>query len=505
MNRKQASLTQEQCGITASGADANHYPTLSAEQVHYCGAGATFGACGDEAKQQPGYLSRLSSIMQTNQGVIVVASSFLIQMFTTSINTMMGIYQAYYLNVTFRDESASQISWIATTAAACIYGMFVFGGILVEHIGTRTTSYIGLTITVTGYILASLSVKIWQLVLTQGLLIGTGAALLNSAAIITPLGYFEKRKGLAISIADAGGAVGATILPPLIQLFIGRYGLHWAIRMVGLMTLAVCGPVAYFQRCNSDALGGRGSKHGADGRCSGGCDCNDYDNSSSSSNDDTEQKASANKATSFALFGRQTLMSAPLWLLFFTNCFMKAGTNSVSNYLVASALFYKFEDSKSSILPTLMNIAYIFGNIALGFLMDRVSAVFVLIGSISCSALLVFSMWYTARSFAAFASFAAVYGLLGQRINNIIPILAEEFFGVKHLPSLIGLIWVGVLFGSIAGNFSLAKVYDRVDKRGRFSVTILVTGAIFCGALVFGVLLGIVYWRRWRREPLSDV
>ncbi|KAJ1677867.1 hypothetical protein EV182_005274, partial [Spiromyces aspiralis] len=162
-------------------------------------------------------------------------------MFTTSTIPTMGIFQAYYLNVMFPDEPATKISWIGTVNFITLFGLMAVGGLMFERIGPRFTCALGVAFMAVGYILASLCTKIWQLVLTQGLLVGTGGALLNAVAIVIPLDYFEKRQSLAVGISSSGAGIGGIWLPVVIQHIINHHGIHWALRVQGLIIFVVCG------------------------------------------------------------------------------------------------------------------------------------------------------------------------------------------------------------------------------------------------------------------------
>lgn len=66
----------------------------------------------------------------------------------------------------------------------------------------------GTFLTVFGMMMTSICKEYWQLVLTQGLIVGVGAGcmLLPSVAVFPQ--YFTKRRALATGIAAAGSSLG---------------------------------------------------------------------------------------------------------------------------------------------------------------------------------------------------------------------------------------------------------------------------------------------------------
>ncbi len=120
-----------------------------------------------------------------------------------------------------------------------------FWGVLTDRFGPRTTLLP--SITALGLLVASLSLltpHLWHLYLVF-------AAIPVLAGAATPLGYssvlirlFERQLGLSLGLAIMGVGIGAFLLPPLTQHLVGSIGWRGAYRVLGVLTLVVGLPAA---------------------------------------------------------------------------------------------------------------------------------------------------------------------------------------------------------------------------------------------------------------------
>jgi len=119
-----------------------------------------------------------------------------------------GIFQTHYELVLLKDHSSSSIAWITTIQ---IFLMYVLGGvigILVDAFGPRKIIITSSLISVFGLCMLSLSTKYWQVLLSQGVVYGMGAAGLFLPGIVTTGQWFTTKRGLAIGLVASGSSVG---------------------------------------------------------------------------------------------------------------------------------------------------------------------------------------------------------------------------------------------------------------------------------------------------------
>lgn len=82
--------------------------------------------------------------------------------------------------------------------------------------------------------------QLWQLFLTQALLVGIGSSMLYYPVIsLTPV-YFNRRRGFAMGIAMAGSGAGGLVLAPVTQTLLVRYGAPVTLRVLGVWNFVIC-------------------------------------------------------------------------------------------------------------------------------------------------------------------------------------------------------------------------------------------------------------------------
>jgi len=130
--------------------------------------------------------------------------------------------------------------------------LMFFGGKLMGKIGPRNISIIGGVLVGLGWILSGILPQslpsIWTLVLTYGVIAGSGVGLVYGAPIATSTQWFPDRKGLAVglTVAGFGGSpfVTANIAGPLIQ----SHGPLYTFTVMGVGFLVIVIAFAFLLR-----------------------------------------------------------------------------------------------------------------------------------------------------------------------------------------------------------------------------------------------------------------
>lgn len=166
----------------------------------------------------------------------VLCSAFVTIALTIGYNQCFGVFQEYYLSSSqdvLVPSPASQVSpptaLLAFVGSLC-YGLTWGGGILVnpvisrlEHgnwaptppltrlwgrgimhlLTPRTITISGVLMVAAGFTLASFSSSIWQLLLTQGFLVGLGMSLLYFPLLAPAPEYFTKHRATAMGVVSS--------------------------------------------------------------------------------------------------------------------------------------------------------------------------------------------------------------------------------------------------------------------------------------------------------------
>lgn len=150
-----------------------------------------------------------------------------------------GAYQSYYTSANrFPAHNQSDISWIGSIQAF----LLLFGGALCGRAYdagySRTLIISGGLLMVIGQMTASVAVRYWQAVLSQGVCVGLGCGCLLVPSLAAGSTWFIKRRGLALACITTGAAFGGAVFPIAVQRLITQIGFPWAIRVSGFITLA---------------------------------------------------------------------------------------------------------------------------------------------------------------------------------------------------------------------------------------------------------------------------
>lgn len=120
------------------------------------------------------------------------------------------MFQTYY-EQRFPAQSASSISWIGSLQLALLISLGIIIGPIYDAGYLRIVILTGCFISVLAMMLTSLCTQYWQILLTQGFLLGIGNGFLYIPSFAILPSYFAKRRALAIGLAAAGSALGTFI------------------------------------------------------------------------------------------------------------------------------------------------------------------------------------------------------------------------------------------------------------------------------------------------------
>lgn len=151
---------------------------------------------------------------------------------------MVCSFQTYYETTLLQNKSPSDIAWIGSIEAFLLLTVSVVAGPAYDYGYLRTLIGVGSFLMVFGMMMLSLCDQYWQVMLTQGLLVGAGSGFLflPSMAIIPT--YFAKRRAVATGIAMSGSGLGGIIYPIIFRQLQPSIGFGWATRVIGFIMLA---------------------------------------------------------------------------------------------------------------------------------------------------------------------------------------------------------------------------------------------------------------------------
>lgn len=161
---------------------------------------------------------------------------FLVMFSTWGCNSGFGVFLGFYLNNdTYPHATKYDYALIAGFTVALGQGMSPFVMVIMRIIGMKPTMLFGDALLLAGFILASFTKKIWQLYLTQGVLIGFGISFIFVPSTVVLPGWFLKRRAVALGISLLGtGAGGVTYGLAANKMIQNTGNTRWALRILGI-------------------------------------------------------------------------------------------------------------------------------------------------------------------------------------------------------------------------------------------------------------------------------
>jgi MFS family permease len=196
----------------------------------------------------------------------VVGCAFLIAVF--------GWGFGFYGIGVFLAELVARHGWATRSVASAVTVLYLTGAVLIaqvgsvfERLGPRRVVLTGMAAMGLGAVGLTWITAPWQLYAVFPLMAVGWAAMSGAAINLIVAPWFERRRGLAISLAFNGAAAGGIVVAPAIALLAARIGFHAAVlSLVGVMVavltplvliLLVPGPEALGLAPDGDAPGPR--------------------------------------------------------------------------------------------------------------------------------------------------------------------------------------------------------------------------------------------------------
>ena len=130
--------------------------------------------------------------------------------------------------------SATQ-SLLPYTFVLLLYAtMVTVAGFYIPRIGTRITTIIGGVVVGLGYILSSFATEAWTLVLTYGIIAGSGVGIAYGVPMVVVSRWFPDKKGLAVGLTIVGFGLSPLITAPLANQLINAYTVRPTLRIFGI-------------------------------------------------------------------------------------------------------------------------------------------------------------------------------------------------------------------------------------------------------------------------------
>ncbi|MEZ5935148.1 MAG: MFS transporter [Alphaproteobacteria bacterium] len=361
-----------------------------------------------------------------------------------------------------------EFGWDRGLAAGAFSFGFLFSAILspfigriVDRHGPRLVIEAGVLLMAAGLLLAPMIATAWHLYVTLGVLVGGGTNLMSYAgqSLYLP-NWFQRRRGLAISIAFSGAGAGAILLLPWWQTIIEGEGWRAACQAMGLLVLLVLAPLNLLVRRRPEDLGLL------------------PDGAATSTAAETSGDGLILDPTwaSIEWTLARAIRTARFWwivLAFFTALF---AWYAVQVHQTTYLIEVGFSPSLAAFALGLVSVVAIPGQIGLGALSDRIGREWV--WTLGCAG---FAVCYASLiALEALPSLALLYlmvitqGVLGYALPSIMGAIVAEIFEGPHYGAIFGTLSVALIAGGAAGPWITGVLHDATGSyRTAFLLAIL--------------------------------
>jgi len=131
-------------------------------------------------------------------------------------------------------------AWIGSLNLASGFLLSPLGSYMTDRFSHRFTAILGSLSGIVGFLLATLSSKLWMMYLTYGLLSGFGYRMIYNSSSLVVVDYFVKWRSLAVGIVTSSTAVGMFVMSQVTGVLLNAFG--WQATLRGFAALYfVCG------------------------------------------------------------------------------------------------------------------------------------------------------------------------------------------------------------------------------------------------------------------------
>jgi MFS family permease len=330
----------------------------------------------------------------------------------------------------------AEISLALTFFTGCLAVCLPFVGRLADRIGSRRM--LVPTMVICGLLLAAIPLvvsQLWHLLVIFALIGAVGAGANTLPYMLTISAWFDRRRGLAMGLAMAGGGLSFAYVPPLVQFLIDTYGWRSGYFVLSAIAVLFAAPVVGLIFRDSPAEKGLQP---------------DGDPEPPS---DQPSIASTGMSLSASLRRREFWL---LWTVFFLLSFSLYG---LLPHIVPMLTDRGMQTGKAALASSTVGVTIIVARVVVGFLIDRIFAPRVAVVFFLLTAIGIGVLAGGAAGPWAFVA-AVLIGLSMGAELDLLAFLTSRYFGLRHFGAVFGVMFAALLVGTSAGPVSYGAAYE---------------------------------------------
>ena len=393
-------------------------------------------------------------------GWIVLGIAYLIMFFTAGVSQAFGV---------FIKPMTDDFGWDRSTLSLAVSIFAIMSAIvppiagrIADRFGPRVVLTIGVAMNAGGMMLMALTPNILYVYVVYGVLIGTGFGFSGHAAMTALISrWFDRRRGLALSIASTGLGTGQLVLAPLATFIVIQASWQTAFFVTGFMS-AILIPICFLMLrrptpdAPSDAVG-------------------------IPQTDTTPATPPVDCLTNEAIRERMNAAwsSRSFWMI--ASGFMACGFTIyfLMVHMVALATDRGISAGQAGTALGIVGGMGIISNLIVGGLSDQIGRKYLLVGLYFTRAIAVLVL-VGATNATHLYIFAALFGL--SRANGVLVSASIiDHWGRRAVGSIVGYLAMFHQLFAAAGAFFGGLVYDST---GSYNIMLYISiGALISGAL----------------------
>lgn len=404
----------------------------------------------DIEKNKPGPETAESYEVDGGYGWVVSFAVLLVTFSLWGANLAFGIYFSYYLN---NDTFKGGLKLHYAAIGGISFGIGLGSAPIINYIqgviGTRPTILIGGLLQFAALMMASYATRLWELYLTQGLLMLYGLALMSMPALTLVNQWFTRRRALGNALAVTGSGLGGLVFNLLLQKIIDVRSYNWAMRAEAIILLALVAIAVCLIRTRVP------KKH-----------------------------------ILFTLYDLDVLRCGGFWILTFYLVTMIFGFAIVLYLLANFTTALGYSASQGAVVAAMIQVGFCLGRPLAGFCAHHWGPVTVAAGSYYLAALFALAMWIPARNYATAIAFGLLEGTVMTAMFPTIAPITGRLVGMKKLNVTFAMSW---MFVGIASVFS--EIIGVSLTSGSVDPSTYRNTAIFAGCTFFAAGTAMVFLR----------
>jgi MFS family permease len=268
--------------------------------------------------------------------------------------------------------------------------------------------------------------------------------------------WFVKRRGFASGLAVSGIGVGTLVMPPLASFCIGALGWRRAYLVLGLVAAVVgVGAALLIENDPRD----RGLV--PDGEA-------------------VQPGSGTDSAAGFSV--REAIESRRFISLYAACLICSFGIFVPFVHLIPYALDHGVPQASAVLLLAAIGVGSTAGRFCLGGLADglgRERALLLMFVGMACALII----WMCSTAFWGMTAFALVYGVFYGGFVAVLPALVMDYFGGRHVGSIIGVLYTSIAAGTLIGPSAAGFAFDVSH-----SYTLPILAAV-CGNVIAALIM----------------